>query len=513
MAASLNRMVGYLLLVVATALLMLWPAYINKGPFWFPDTSSYVRGADAAAVFLTGKPSEWSDRLTIPKAPAAAAKGADPDASGTAPPSAAPPVASTRPVLLGRSIYYGILIYVPMTVAGPWAAVFLQALLASGLLVLCASIVLADTSHRFSKIALLVAATAALTPFSFYVAMLMPDIFAGLLILVLATLFGCWHRLAAWQAAVLVGAACVMVTFHTTILLLALVVGLGGIVALRGARARLLGACALLAIVAAGAGSSIAFSLAIERALHQPPISPPFLSARTTATGPGLAYLHKTCARDPARWELCAHLPNLPQTADVFLWSFSPSQGVFQIADARGQRQMARQDKALFVKVMLDDPLGVAAISVRSTFEQLGGFDYENFNYNDLHISLIPDKYPPAIGAAIADTLAARKQMPTALAERVAVASTLLAVLLIALSLTQRFVAPDQSRERYTRVALLILLGVLANAAICGVLSGPHARYQMRLIWLLPLAAMLRPAISRRSAAPLARQDAQEHRP
>jgi hypothetical protein len=490
MAASLNQMVRYSLLVLATALVMLWPAYTNKSPFWFPDTSSYVRAADAGAAFVTGKHTEWSDRLATERTTQARIK----DGAHVSP----APITSTRPVLLGRSIYYGMLIYVPMMIAGPWAAAFLQSLLASALLILCISVALSSASHRMMKIVGIVGALAAVTPLPFYAAMLMPDIFAGLLILVLATLFGCWDRLQRWQALVIVGAACVLVTFHTTILLLAIVMGFAGILFLPDLRARGLGACAMLAIIGAGVGSTMAFSMAIEKALHQPPISPPFLSARMTATGPGLTYLRKSCARDAKSWALCAHLPNLPQAADVFLWSVSPTKGIFQIADGPGQRLLAKQDKAFMLRVLTDDPLGVAAISIRSTLEQLSGFDYENFNYNELHISLIPEKYPPAIAASISGSRAALQTMPTALAERAAVIASALALVVTGWALVQGMGSNDEAGRRFARLALLIVLGILANAAFCGALSGPHARYQMRLIWLLPLVAMLVPAMSRR---------------
>ncbi|HUI60819.1 MAG TPA: hypothetical protein VLX90_11375, partial [Steroidobacteraceae bacterium] len=39
--------------------------------------------------------------------------------------------------------------------------------------------------------------------------------------------------------------------------------------------------------------------------------------------------------------------------------------------------------------------------------------------------------------------------------------------------------------------SLWILAGVVVNAFICGVVSGPHERYSTRVEWLLPLTAML----------------------
>ena len=42
-------------------------------------------------------------------------------------------------------------------------------------------------------------------------------------------------------------------------------------------------------------------------------------------------------------------------------------------------------------------------------------------------------------------------------------------------------------RER--SIVLFVLAALLLNAAICGALSGPHPRYQARVVWLLPLLA------------------------
>jgi hypothetical protein len=39
--------------------------------------------------------------------------------------------------------------------------------------------------------------------------------------------------------------------------------------------------------------------------------------------------------------------------------------------------------------------------------------------------------------------------------------------------------------------ALCMILLVCANAVICGILSGPYSRYQARIVWLIPLAALV----------------------
>jgi hypothetical protein len=49
--------------------------------------------------------------------------------------------------------------------------------------------------------------------------------------------------------------------------------------------------------------------------------------------------------------------------------------------------------------------------------------------------------------------------------------------------------AADCAHERAIIFAFLILVGLVANAGICGAISGPHTRYQTRVVWLAVLAA------------------------
>jgi hypothetical protein len=39
-------------------------------------------------------------------------------------------------------------------------------------------------------------------------------------------------------------------------------------------------------------------------------------------------------------------------------------------------------------------------------------------------------------------------------------------------------------------VVLFVLAALLLNAFVCGALSGPYARYQARIVWLVPLLAL-----------------------
>ena len=48
-------------------------------------------------------------------------------------------------------------------------------------------------------------------------------------------------------------------------------------------------------------------------------------------------------------------------------------------------------------------------------------------------------------------------------------------------------------------LAIMVLLGVLANALVCGGISQPATRYGSRVIWLLPLMATILVIFARRT--------------
>ena len=98
--------------LIVTAIL-LWPAYVNGEPFYMPDTSSYLRGADAAIHRLTGESSVWTQEY-LRRYP-----------SG---PGKSEVAASAAPVVLaGRSIYYGSALYAAQWFGNFWAVAVLQA--------------------------------------------------------------------------------------------------------------------------------------------------------------------------------------------------------------------------------------------------------------------------------------------------------------------------------------------------------------------------------------------------
>ena len=200
-----------ILLVVVSSIAFLWPAMLNGGPFWFPDSSTYIRAADAAAVTLTGHRSEWSD-LLVP-IETKAESGLTLAVQKT---PGRPHWEPARPVLTGRSIYYGMMLYLPMRLLGPWGGIVLQAVVVAGLIVSSLVIAARHTGGDARIIApVAIAALTVLTPLPFYTSMLMPDVYSGVLILLLATVIGFWSSLQTLTRAVQICASAVIVTFHS----------------------------------------------------------------------------------------------------------------------------------------------------------------------------------------------------------------------------------------------------------------------------------------------------------
>ena len=487
------------------SIVLLWPAYLNGGPFWFPDTSTYIRGADAATVWLTGSPSEWSDRLAIEPAEPVVADEADTTAQNeaSATGSAKSRVVPTQPVISGRSIYYGFQLYLPMRFLGPWAAVILQSLIVAGLLVFALHLLFRETGALekrglfFGSLVLL----ALVTPLPYYTAMLMPDVYSGIIVLLLGVLLVFWLRLSTGEKAVLLIASGILATFHTTLLLLTVTTGLLAAIIhwpLRSAWKPLLRAAPVL-IIAVLAGTM--FDWGIEKALDRKPVSPPFLSARLVADGSGSAYLRKTCSQDADRWALCAHLDKLPLESDEMLWDERPGKAVFWTAQLAEQQRLSAEDKPFFLHVLADDPFGVIGDAIRGTAILIGSYDLVAFNYPDFHINEISEKYPSDIGEGIRSTLAAKKAMPVAF-----IGWSTLAVVLVSFGLMAAICYRVwQGRETIARgawqITILLLGGWLANAVICGALSSPTDRYQMRLAILVPLAAVTLVAARQRKPA------------
>jgi hypothetical protein len=467
--------------MLLAALAFIWPALVNGGPFFFPDTPTYIRGADAAAVWATGTRSVWSDRLIADAAP--------PQAQSKTPTATAKSTSlhPARPVLAGRSIYYGLFLLTGMWLFGLIGPVFLQALLASlQLAMLLRYVAGARGRNLIVSFSALSAVLAALTPLPFYASMLMPDIFIGFTVGMLSLLFFYWNDMGNWTRSFAMALALMGACFHASILLLAgCMLGLGLLVRLVfriGSIASLLAAVGILAAAMLG---EAAFNLSITKLLGNPPMRPPFLSARIINDGPGYAYLRQTCPGNG--FELCHYLDRMPQDSDTFLWSKTRVDGVFSTVSMDTQRRISAQDKRFYMASAAYDPRGVAAAMAANFGRQLTLFDLKDFNYLFGSSMMLP----VPVMDRVRQTQAYAKSMPTGWTVWLTVASSVFGAIVLVWAAMARSVLPDRNNRRIAYLGASLILAVLLNAGIASAMSKPHARYQMRIIWLLPLGAGL----------------------
>ena len=473
---------AFLLAIFTLVLIALcWPSFVNGQPFVFPDTLNYLRAVNRMAEQVTGYSSDWlAYPVTDPSVPS-----------------------GERIILLGRSPAYGALLFVAQLLTKSfWPAVIVQAGLTAACIMLTLSrfggISRGPWSAPLQGAGVLLLALC--TPVAFFASYLMPDIFAPLIVLATAHLAVLWPVLRKWERifwiAILAGGLLV----HSANLLI-----LGGLLALCvafrwiGLSFSLRGIAVTAAILAAAASYEVAFPKAVQHATGTAPIRPPFITARIVADGPGYDYLVKSCPH--SGFLLCRHVDRLPLHSDVFLWGMAPGPGMFSTLSAEDRRILASEQTRFVLAVFKDRPLELIASSFKSAGRQLGMLQLSEFNYPAYESGTIVPQLVPQERSRYQASKAFAGNMPTAAVEVLTIVSLVVAAGWILVYLT---FARSRDPQAGSNVSFLMVIGaaLLMNGAVCGALSTPHDRYQARMIWLLPLAALCLPG-RRRSALPL----------
>ena len=472
------------ILTVGLALSMLWPAALNHSPIVHPDTLGYFRAGEhvfqAAGAILSHE-----SHAAPGSGPVAIKLDARGDHFGPE-----------------RSVYYGAFLVGLFSLGGGWLVIFAQSLL----LTVTVQVALSKFCPRSGFGPVFVWAGLVLVSGApFFVSTMMPDGFAGGMILAIAVLLAPGvpppvpGRLFLYA---LVGLA---VIFHTSHLALAAVMvvlvslgqwGLGR----RPGKA----AGGLAAIIVAGALASALVGVAAERLAHQPVVVKPFVLARLQSDGPLADYLARHC---PAHsYALCRFRDRLPEPVNDFLWSKNPRRGVLALADVAEQQRLSSEARGIILGTILDYPVRQALASTGDFLQQfstVGVREYGQIGRDNLD--------------AIAPTSAffgeARRYVEAGAAKRALLgpASVLLMIayfvsLLLLAGLAGRRWRRDKgpalawlrslAADAFPAGVLIAVAGVVANAAICGALSGVFDRYQGRVAWVVVWLACL--AIARR---------------
>lgn len=450
--------------VLIALLLLIAPSLFNGGPFVFFDTFGYMRAGQASIDFAAG----LAERL------------GDGGAAGTA---TAPLDTKGDGVQASRSVYYGIPLALSYMASGSiWLAALSQVLIAA--LALVRGLQWCGLQGRWLLGA--TALIAGLSGMAVYAGALMPDIFSGLAILSLGLLLTRFDRMAwpergAWLLLLLYGlmvhkahlaivGALLVLAVPTLLLLRRMSVGLGVILA---------SVCAL------ALGAHMAVGVVVSRVAGETTVSLPFMLARLIGDGTASKYLAAHCSE--VRFEVCDYLPRMPMTEEEFL--YSKSKDAYFTADLAERERVNAEASAIILGTVREHGLEQAAISAGNAVRQfftVGVSDYGRV------VELRPNAVSgaPDLAAKQKDTLMMRGEMPLVAMSQVVwvvyVASLVLLLAALSLGLMGRLAWSGSP------VLLPILcLGLLANAAVSGVIAGTFDRYQGRVAWLMLFAAVV----------------------
>ena len=463
--------------ILLGAVILLWPTVVNRGPFFLADTTSYVRGGDAAAYQLFGAKTDWTGRFFDRYQPQ----------QKPAPEMIARPATGDGPpvTLAGRSIYYGAFLYVADGIAGLSFAAALQALLAAVCIFWTVDRFSRRSISTFRPFLLVTVFLAIASSAAYFTGYLTPDLMSALGILAAAHLLCPDPPLKRRQTGLWFAILCLSALAHSSnILILLITIGVLLFARLRwrsiGWRPIGLLACAVIV----GIGGEMLFHTAVRTLSGNAPVRPPFLMARLIADGPGLAYLKRTCPENGL--VLCRHMDGMSSSSDDFLWADKPSAGVFSAVGNDERRRIAGEELRFVLAVAADRPIDVLLSSARSALDQAGRWRLSEFNNARAQDEEILARLPPRVAHQFAGTLSYRNAMPVRPVERLSQAAAVASLAWMLWTLIRRL-----GDDNLRLFLVVLLIGVVADIVVCGAISTPHDRYLMRVLWLIPLGAAI----------------------
>jgi hypothetical protein len=408
-----------------------------------------------------------------------------------------------------RSPFYAVPLYLLTAAGGVWLVAALQALAAAWALHL-AFRVLAPGAGRLAYLGL-VAGLTALTSLGFETAYAMPDLFAGLALLAAGLLIARSASIGRWSRLGLVALMVYAALVHTANLLdLAAAVVFSLLVYGRaGLSKAVLRVAPVAAALAVALVASALSQTALAQAFGRPLLTAPFLASRVLADGTGQRYLRQACARTKLAAcdlaEVKADYPEYylglypleppPPLADAArVYDQLQFRGVSD-AEAEHRERFVREQPRLVLGAFLTDggreagamlASGAAEalnFGVNRDFDSLQGLMREHTRRRDQIVALTP-----GASTCVQDAGRACPELDIPALGAVQGLAVWLSLALLAVGVLRKPATTDDDLRPF---AVCMVGFVLANALICGGLSGAYDRYQSRVEWLIPLCALM----------------------
>ena len=424
--------------VLTGALLLIWPAFFNGYPLLFSDSGGFLHQT-LGPLMLWDKPYIYGPFL--------------------------------------HAFHWRISL---------WGPVIAQGVILSHLLWLTQRVVRGDAQPLWHIGLCAFAALATAAPFS--AALLMPDVFAPIVVLGLFLLGSGGAALTRLERGCLVALVALGIAAHLAHLPLAL--GLCGVAVLLRLWRRPVRLLAMVLPVMISVAALLATNAIGHGRVALSPYGSVFLLARLQEDGPASAVLKARCP--DAGWYLCAFTDRLPMPANDFLWaSDSPvNRDAAGASRFLGGAMLAPEAGKIIAETLRAAPLGVLRAMAGNMAAQLASFGIGD-TLDNAHFAVavrprIEQGFPARELAAFDQARQAQDVLKDAL-----MPFNRPHVLVVVLALPVLLWLAWRQQGLALGFALFVLVAVAGNALICGGLSAPHPRYGARIMWLLPLAALV----------------------
>jgi hypothetical protein len=216
---------------------------------------------------------------------------------------------------------------------------------------------------------------------------------------------------------------------------------------------------------------------------RHPVNSPPFLTGRVLEDGPGLSLMRDQCPKG-RYFAICAYYPPEYVTADLFLWGKREDGGFFEYNDAETRRRLIAEQAEFVAEAIFAEPMDQALASIHNAIGQLVMFSVAEPIEDPRTQSSFPlfeEVHTPTFN-----------DLPEPLLEVIRSLlgwSSFITLIIIAYSTGT---AKNNNLARQVIAVVVVVASVLVvNAALTGAISGPHPRYQARIMWILPAIIIL----------------------
>lgn len=382
-----------------------------------------------------------------------------------------------------RSVVYGLL----LTAGAPfdfWPVVVLQ--IAATIWVLR----LLLRTHGFDPGSLvflgLVTVLSVATTLPWITDILLTDIFAGLSVLALHLVVVSPHKLSSGERVGLVVLVAFSAATHSATLAVLLALTLAAVLAAL-MRRDLMPPVAIARAVAAlalGAALVLAANYLLVRRLAWTPGGYGIAFGRLLQDDIVKRYLDDHCPDPTLR--LCPYRNELPKSADEFLWSG----GIFnELGRFAG---LGTEMERIVLESLVAYPRAQIETALAATGQQLVEVaSGEGVLTSIWHTYGMIERFTPGVLPAMKAARQQRGELDFTAVNRLHVPVALLSLLLLPLIALLGWRRPAYAD--LGRLAATLMIATLANAAVCGVLSGPHPRYGARIVWIASLVVLLVP--------------------